>query len=281
MRLATIRVDGGTRAARVHDDHLTLLAAPDVGALLADPSWPDAIGTGRLPATGTGRLPLESADYAPLVPNPSKILCVGLNYRGHILEMGRDLPSVPTLFAKFAASLVGARDRLVLPAVSDQVDWEAELAVLVGRPIRRATATEASTAIAGYSVLNDVSMRDWQWRTSQWLQGKTFEASTPLGPWLSTPDEVGDAADLEVRCEVDGVMVQRARTSDLLFRPAEVLAYVSRFITLVPGDVVATGTPAGVGAGREPKTFLRPGQVLRTAIEGLGECVNECVREAE
>jgi acylpyruvate hydrolase len=218
-------------------------------------------------------------DFAPVVPSPSKIFCVGLNYRGHILEMGRELPAVPTLFAKFAASLIGPRDRLVLPAVSDQVDWEAELAVVVGRPIRRATATEAAAGIAGYTVLNDVSMRDWQWRTSEWLQGKTFEASTPVGPWLTTPDEVGDAADLEVRCEVDGVVMQRARTSDLLFGPADVLAYVSQFITLAPGDIVATGTPAGVGAGRDPKVFLQPGQVLRTVVEGLGECVNECVKE--
>jgi acylpyruvate hydrolase len=271
MRLATIRVDGGTRAARLDGDHLTLLAAPDVGALLADPSWRDA--------GGSARLPLDTVDFAPVVPRPSKILCVGLNYRGHILEMGRELPAVPTLFAKFASSLIGARDPLALPAVSDQVDWEVELAVVVGRPIRRTTATQARAAIAGYTVLNDVSMRDWQWRTSEWLQGKTFEASTPVGPWLTTPDEVGDAADLEVRCEVDGVVMQRARTSDLLFGPADVLAYVSQFITLEPGDLVATGTPAGVGAGRDPKVFLRPGQVLRTVVEGLGECVNECVKE--
>jgi acylpyruvate hydrolase len=271
MRLATIRVDGGTRAARLDGDRLTLLSAPDVGALLGDPSWRDA--------TGTVRLPLDAVDYAPVVPSPSKIFCVGLNYRGHILEMGRELPAVPTLFAKFAACLIGARDRLVLPTVSGQVDWEAELAVVVGRPIRRATATEAAAAVAGYTVLNDVSMRDWQWRTGQWLQGKAFEASTPLGPWLTTPDEVGNAADLEVRCEVDGEVMQRARTSDLLFPPSELLAYVSQFITLMPGDLVATGTPAGVGAGRDPKVFLQPGQVLRTVIEGLGECVNDCVKE--
>lgn len=274
MRLATLRLEGGTRAARVLGDHAVLLQAPDVGTLLADPAWRDSA---RPPAKEA--VPLDQAVFAPLVPRPSKIVCVGLNYRAHIEEMGREMPSAPTLFAKFAESLIGARDPLVLPAVSNEVDWEVELAVVVGRPLRRATAAESRTAIAGYTVLNDVSMRDWQSRTLQWLQGKTFEATTPVGPWLTTPDEVDDAADLELRCEVDGEVMQASRTSDLLFPPAEVLAYISQIITLRPGDIIATGTPSGVGSGRNPKVFLRPGQTMRTVIEGLGECVNECVKE--
>lgn len=273
MRLATIRTIGGTRAARVDGEHVVTLSAPDVGALLTDPQWRQAA------ESGSGeRLPLDAVSLAPVIPRPSKIFCVGLNYRTHILEMGRDLPSVPTLFGKFAASLLGARDQIVLPSVSEEVDWEAELAVVVGSPLRRATPAQAAAAIAGYAVLNDVSMRDWQWRTTQWLQGKTFENSTPVGPWLTTADEV-DASDLEVRCEVDGVVMQRSRTSDLLFTPADILAYASQIITLEPGDLIATGTPGGVGAARDPKIFLAPGQVLRTVIEGLGECVNECVKE--
>jgi len=150
---------------------------------------------------------------------------------------------------------------------------------VVGRPLHRATAHEARDAIAGYSVLNDVSMRDWQNRTLQWLSGKTFEATTPVGPWLTTPDEVDHADDLEVRCEVDGEVMQASRTSDLVFPPAELLAYISQIVTLQPGDLLATGTPGGVGSARDPKVFLRPGQTLRTAIEGLGECVNLCVKE--
>ncbi|MEO3742026.1 fumarylacetoacetate hydrolase family protein [Plantactinospora sp. B5E13] len=271
MRLATIRTDGGTRAARLVGEHAVLLSAPDVGALLADPD--------RSAPTGGPRLPVAELDLAPVVPRPSQIFCVGLNYRAHIVEMGREMPTTPTLFAKFPAGLLGARDPLVLPAVSDRVDWEVELAVVVGRPLRRGTAAEAAAAIAGYTVLNDVSMRDWQTHSTQWLPGKAFEASTPVGPWLTTVDEVGAEPDLEVRCAVDGEVMQRARTGDLLFGPAETLAYISRFTTLRPGDLVATGTPGGVGNARDPKVFLRPGQVLRTSIEGLGECVNECVKE--
>jgi acylpyruvate hydrolase len=207
------------------------------------------------------------------------VICVGLNYRAHIAETGREPPEYPTLFAKFADSLLGARDDLVLPSVSERVDWEAELGVIIGRPLYRATADQAAAAIAGYTVVNDVSMRDWQRRTSQFLAGKMFEHSTPAGPYLVTPDEAGNPADLEIGCEVDGVVMQQARTSDLLFGTAEIAAYASQVITLQPGDLIATGTPGGVGDARKPPVYLRPGNVLRTWIEGLGECVNHCVAE--
>jgi len=163
--------------------------------------------------------------------------------------------------------------------VSEKVDWEVELGVIIGRPVYRATPAEAEAAIAGYTVVNDVSMRDWQRRTSQFLQGKMFEHSTPAGPYLVTPEEAGNAADLEIRCEVDGMVMQRARTSDLLFGSAEIAAYASQVITLQPGDLIATGTPGGVGDARKPPVYLRPGNVLRTWIEGIGECVNHCVAE--
>jgi acylpyruvate hydrolase len=275
VRLATIRLGGGRSVAvRLEGDAAVELGVPDVRAVLERQGW-----RSWAMATDGPRHPAEGVEYAPLVPTPSKILCVGLNYRSHILEMGRELPTHPTLFAKFADTLTGARDDLVLPTVSDEVDWEAELGVVVGAPVRRASTTEAAAAIAGYTVLNDVSMRDWQWRTAQWLSGKAFEASTPVGPWLVTPDEVDDAADLALRCEVDGEVMQSSRTSDLLFRPADLVAYISRITTLRPGDLIATGTPGGVGAARTPRVFLAPGQVLRTVIEGIGECVNLCVAE--
>lgn len=272
MRFATIRTPDGTTAARLDGDVLVPLAATDVGALLADGGGPAAAER-----AGAAPVPASEARFATLIPQPSKVLCVGLNYRPHILETGRDLPEYPTLFAKFAQTLLGAHDDLVLPSVSDRVDWEVELGVVIGRPIYRATRDEAAAAIAGYTVTNDVSMRDWQRRTLQWLQGKMFERSTPVGPYLVTGDEVGDAADLEVRCEVDGTVMQQSRTSDLLFGPAEIAAYASQAITLLPGDLLLTGTPGGVGDARKPPVYLQPGQTLRTVVEGLGECVNRCV----
>lgn len=274
MKLATIRTADGNAAVRVEGDTAVELGFADLGAVLARSGWRDLAG-----AADGRRHELSAVEYAPVVPRPSKIFCVGLNYRTHILEMGRELPQYPTLFAKFANTLLGAGDDIALPKVSDEVDWEAELGVVIGSPVRRATPERAAEAIAGYTVVNDISMRDWQWRTVEWLQGKAFEASTPVGPWLVTPDEVDHAADLELRCEVDGQVMQRTRTSDLLFSPADIVAYISQFTTLEPGDLIATGTPGGVGAARDPKIFLQPGQTVRVAIEGLGECANTCVEE--
>ena len=260
-----------TNAARVEGDRAVLLSARDVGSLLAEADFEAALEE----VTGAER-ELSACDFAPLVVDPAKIICVGLNYRDHIEEMGRELPAYPTLFAKFSSSLIGAHDDLVLPSVSQAVDWEVELGIVIGRAVRRAGEAKAADAIAGYTVVNDVSMRDWQTRTLQFLQGKTFDASTPVGPVLVTGDELGGAADLEVRCEVDGEVMQRARTSALLFSPAAIVSYISQFTTLCPGDLIATGTPGGVGMGRQPPVYLRAGQVLTTTVEGIGSCVNLC-----
>jgi acylpyruvate hydrolase len=278
VRLATVRSgDGtGTWAATVDGDELVEVAAPDVGTLLAAAGG--ALDPAAIPRPDSPRREaVAGASLAAVVPQPRKVICVGLNYRHHILEMGRELPSHPTLFAKYALALTGPRDDIPIPPESPQVDWEAELAIVIGRPARRVAPADALDHVAGYAVLNDVSMRDWQYRTLQWLQGKTWERSTPLGPWLVTPDEVDHAADLRLSCEVNGQMVQEARTSDLLFRPADVVAYISTFVTLEPGDVIATGTPGGVGHARDPQVFLRAGDTVRTAIEGIGELVNACV----
>lgn len=270
----------GTSAARIEADRVLLLRERDVGALLA--AHPGAAGMVEVAALEpTSELELSQASFAPLVPHPEKVFCVGMNYRAHIAEMSRELPAYPTLFAKFASSLLGPYDDLVLPSVSDSVDWEAELGVIIGRPTRRASLAEAAEAIAGFSVVNDVSMRDWQNRTTQYLQGKAFDRSTPFGPVLVTGDEIGDGVDLEVRCELDGVVMQRGRTSDMIFGPAAVVSYISQFATLVPGDLVSTGTPSGVGAGRDPQVFLAPGQVLVSSIEGIGSCVNRCVGDID
>ncbi|MBA2254101.1 MAG: fumarylacetoacetate hydrolase family protein [Chloroflexi bacterium] len=279
MRLVTLRAQGGTRAARLDGDTVTELPFADVGELLR--SGGDWATRAKATVGGLERR-LHDVALAPVIPSPAKIICLGLNYVSHIVEMGRVLPEHPTLFAKYAVALTGPADPIPLPPESVAVDWEAELAIVIGARVRRVSPEDAGRAIAGYTVANDTSMRDWQNRTLQWLQGKSFEASTPLGPALVTPDELpGDplAPDLEIRTEVDGEVMQLARTGDLLFGPARSIAYISTFMTLEPGDVILTGTPAGVGAGREPPVYLRPGQVVRVAIEGLGELVNRCEAE--
>lgn len=277
MRLVTLRTETGTRAGRVDGDTVTELPFADVGELLrSGDGWPAmASVAGRQHRFG-------DLGLGAVIPSPGKIICLGLNYVSHITEMGRELPEHPTLFAKYPSALTGPADPIPLPPESAAVDWEAELAVVIGATIRRVSPEDAGRAIAGYTVANDVSMRDWQNRTLQWLQGKTFDASTPLGPALVTPDELpGDPAapDLEIRAEVDGVVMQLARTGDLLFGPAQSIAYISTFMTLMPGDVILTGTPAGVAAGREPPVYLQPGQIVRIAIECIGELVNRCEAE--
>lgn len=277
MKLATIRTPGGTRAARVEEDGtLVDLGFPDVGALLATPAW-------RERAARHGP-PLDSGDHrpAPVVPRPSKIVCVGLNYRRHILEMGRELPGHPTLFAKYAEALIGAADDIEAPPESRCLDWEAELGVVIGRPVRRADDAEATAAIAGFTALNDVTARDWQYRTQQWLQGKTFEATTPAGPVLVTPDELdgGVRPVLSLTARVDGETVQEATTDDLVFDPVALVRYISTVVTLRPGDLIATGTPGGVGHARTPARYLTDGSRLETAIGGIGRLDNT-VRKAD
>lgn len=274
MKLATVHTPSGTAAVRLEDDGAVHLGAPDVGALLTDPDWRD-----RAASAAGERFSPESLDYAPLVPHPEKVVCVGLNYRNHIEEMGRDQPTHPTLFAKYPPALIGARDDIVLPRASDQMDWEAELAVVVGASVRHADEAGARAAIAGYTILDDVTARDWQRRTLQWLQGKSFEGTTPLGPALVTPDELDLDAGLRISASVNGEVMQDDTTAQLLFGPVELVRYISTFVTLRPGDVIATGTPGGVGHGRRPPRYLQDGDVLVTAVEGLGECRNTCRRE--
>ena len=275
MRLATIRTSDGTAAVRVDPSEAVEVGASDVGEVLRQPGW-----HARAAEADGHRFAVDSLEYAPLVPRPDKIICVGLNYRRHILEMGRELPEYPTLFAKYSSALIGAHDDIVLPDVSSKVDWEAELAVVIGAPARHVGPDEAEAAIAGYSVLNDVSMRDFQNRTLQWLQGKTFESSTPLGPELVTVDQSSGTDGFELACEVEGELVQKANTADLVFGPAALVSYISDIFTLAPGDVIATGTPGGVGHARTPPQYLEDGAVVMTRIDGVGECRNRCRRES-
>ncbi|MGH3586327.1 MAG: fumarylacetoacetate hydrolase family protein [Pseudonocardia sp.] len=274
MRLATIRTATGHRAVRVDATTAVETGEADVRALLERPDWAEHAAAAAGPAH-----PLDGLEYAPLVPSPEKIICVGLNYRDHVREMGHQMPDHPTIFAKFAPALVGAHDDIVLPRSSTAIDWEVEFTVVIGRPVRHATPAQAEAAIAGYTVLNDVSVRDFQRRTSQFLQGKTFERTTPLGPWLVTPDEL-PSGGLEVSTVLDGETMQRSSTSELVFTPVDLVVYLSGIVTLNPGDVIATGTPGGVGHARKPPRYLTDGAELVTSVAGVGECRNTCRLEA-
>ena len=270
MKLATVRIPNGTAAARVDGQHGVLIhGVTDVGALLARPDWRSLAEQ----ATGP-RVALDDLDI--VIPHPGKVICVGLNYRAHILEMGRPLPEYPTLFAKFTDALIGPTDPIEIPeTAADNVDWECELVVVVGDTIRGAEIDEASAAIAGYTIMNDVTMREWQFRTREWLQGKSFGNTTPVGPVLVTTDawQPGPA----IRTVVDGEVVQEASTGDLVFDPALLVSYVSKMITLRPGDIIATGTPGGVGHARKPPRYLSPGSRVQTTIDGIGTLDNTCV----
>jgi acylpyruvate hydrolase len=272
-RFATIRTSDGTRAVRLEDDVHVDLGYADVGAWLA-------AGARDAPA-GAPTYPVDAADFAPVVPHPAKVICVGHNYTNHIKEMGRELPSYPTLFVKFADTLTGAHDDIAKPAETEALDWEVELVVVIGAEVRRASEAQAAAAIAGFTVMNDISVRDWQFRTIEWTQGKAWDATTPVGPYLVTPDELpgGVRPALEVSTTVDGQVMQRDDTGTLLFDPVTLVQYVSTLTRLRPGDLIATGTPAGVGHARDPKVYLAPGQTVVTAIEGLGSCVNRIVED--
>ena len=271
MRLLTLRLNGATRAVRQDNDILTEIGDfTDVGTLLREETWEQIARA----ASGVQHA-LAGADLEAVIPNPSKILCVGLNYRTHILEMGRALPEFPTLFAKYAETLTGPYDNVELPDEDEAIDWEAELAVVIGKTGRRISEADAGDYIAGYTVCNDISMRTWQFRTKEWLQGKIWEKSTPLGPALVTKDEFTPGAI--IRTKVDGATMQEAPTGDLLFTPEYLVSYVSTMITLNPGDVIITGTPGGVGRARKPEVYLTNGQVLETSIQGIGGLKNRLV----
>ena len=270
MQLGTIRRNGATQACRREGGELILLESSDIGELLTTGEKGDAQGE---------RIDAASADWAPVVINPNKIICVGLNYRDHVLEMGGELPTAPTYFSKFSGALIGARDDLQLPpaAVSTHNDWEAELAIIIGSPARNVTVDDALDHIAGFTVCNDFSVRDYQRRTSQFLAGKTFERASGLGPVMVTPDEIGDGSGLAISSSVNGDIKQSSNTDELIFGPRELVSDLSQIITLQPGDVITNGTPSGVGAARTPPEWLVDGDELVIAIEGLGELRHRCI----
>lgn len=237
-------------------------------------------GTLASPDAAPG-VPLSEVRLLPPVPSPEKIICIGLNYRDHARESGMEIPKYPVMFAKYRNALAGPMDSVVLPRVSTQVDYEAELAVVIGRGGRYIPESRAMDHVAGYMVLNDVSARDFQFRTAQWLQGKTFDTFAPCGPWLVTADEVGDPHALGIRLRLNGQMMQDSSTRELIFGVPQLIAYISQIVTFAPGDIISTGTPPGVGISRKPPVLLKPGDVMEVEVDKVGTIRNQVVAEAE
>ena len=285
MRLISHRVDGGTRLAIVLGDGTAIEVAalgPDLPGTMAelidggDPAMAALLGA----ATGAPRgasMPLDSLDLAAPLGRVGKLIAVGKNYADHAAEEGAAPPAEPLLFAKFPSSVIGHDDPIVWRrSDTTKVDWEAELAVVIGRRGRDVPRADALDYVLGYTCLNDVSARDLQFGDGQWVRGKSLDTFCPVGPWLVTADEIPDPGARRVRCLVDGEVVQDASTADMIFDVPALIAFCSRFMTLEPGDVIATGTPSGIGAFRDPPRYLADGQEVVVDIEGIGRLRNVC-----
>ncbi len=248
-------------------------------------SLAEAIAAGALASrdyfTADGaRLPLDTLAWRPLIPNPGKILCVGLNYENHRKETGRAVVENPTIFTRFADSQTGHRADIVMPLESDRLDYEGELAVVIGRGGRRIPAARALDHVAGFSCYNDGSVRDWQNHTIQFTPGKNWPETGAFGPWLVTPDEFGAIGPQRIRTRLNGEVMQDAVLADMIFPVARLIEYISTFTPLSPGDVIVSGTPGGVGAKRNPPVFMKPGDTVEIEIDGIGILSNGIARRA-
>jgi acylpyruvate hydrolase len=275
MRIVTYRSERGERAGVLRDDGVV-----DAWGLLDRDSEPPSVRAlleadlldelaGRLSDAADG-MPLDDVSLLPPVPDPDKIVCIGLNYRDHAAEGRQELPDSPTFFAKFRNALAPPGAEVAHPAASEKVDYEAEVAFVIGRRATEVAEDDALGHIAGYTLLNDLSARDLQFSTPQWMPGKVFDGSAPCGPALVTADEAGPHDAIEISLTLNGETMQQASTEDLVFGVPALLSHLSRLMTLEPGDIVATGTPAGVGGARQPRVWLKPGDEISIASPTLG-----------
>ena len=286
MRLATIQTSSGPRAAVFHGNHHVDLHGTDsslpksVRQLIE--SGPAALKKAEQTAKRADAVRLEAGKVKllPPIPDPPKIVCLGLNYADHAKEGGVPIPKEPILFSKYATALIGPGDAIVLPPVSQEVDFEAELVIVVGKRGRNIKAEEAAAYVAGYTIGHDVSARDWQLKKEgkQWMVGKTFDTFAPVGPVLVTPDEVPDPHNLPIRLRLNGQTMQDSNTKQMIFSVGVVLAYLSQVFTVEAGDLIFTGTPPGVGFARKPPVFLKGGDVVEVEIEGIGVLRNPVVQ---
>jgi 2-keto-4-pentenoate hydratase/2-oxohepta-3-ene-1,7-dioic acid hydratase in catechol pathway len=224
-------------------------------------------------------VPLASVRLLAPIPRPPKIICVWLNYRDHAIESNMEIPKVPTIFSKYATSVIGPGETIRLPRVSTKPDYEAEFAVIIGKGGRHIPAAEWKEHVFGYTILNDVSARDYQMATSQWMIGKTFDTFAPMGPAIVSADEIADPHNLDISLTINGETLQHSNTKNLIFRIPDLIEYLSAVFTLESGDVISTGTPAGVGFARKPPRFLQPGDDVVVRVEGLGELRNPVAAE--
>ena len=282
MRLATVRTSRGLRLhVRGTDGYVDLAdasgndALADINAFAAGGAA--AMAAARAASTQVG-VEVAKSDFAPVTPNPPRILCLGVNYAEHAIEGGRAVPKWPESFVRGAGSVIGAYDDLVKPALSERLDYEAELAIIIGKGGRYIKAADAYDAILGYSVMNDGSAREWQRIATQWTPGKNFEGTMPIGPEIVTVDEV-DVTDLRISSTLNGTIMQDSRTSMMIVDVAHAVEYFSGFTRLRPGDVIASGTPGGVGFARTPPVWLTPGDTIEVTVEGIGTISNRVVAE--
>jgi acylpyruvate hydrolase len=279
MRLARVTKDGKIGLAAKKGDALTIAYGADLADLDAH------IAAGTLAEAGAKAAAGETVGEAtltflPPVVRPSKIVCLGLNYRDHAEESGLGIPEFPVLFARFPSSLIGHGAPIILPKVSSQLDWEAELVVVLSKGGKNIAEADALKHVAGYSVFNDASIRDYQLRTPQWTAGKNFDDTGAFGPWLVTPDELpAGAAGLKIECRVNGNVMQSSNTGNLIFTVANTIHLLSTFMTLAAGDVFVMGTPGGVGVARKPPVWMKAGDVCEVEIEGVGLLRNPIVAE--
>ncbi|EJT85920.1 fumarylacetoacetate hydrolase family protein [Pseudomonas asiatica] len=276
MKIASFIHDGRSSYGVVNGDTVT-----DAGAVLGQ--WYSDLrsvlessdGLAELAALKDApQLDVKQVQWLPVIPNPDKVLCVGLNYLKHIIETGREVPKHPTLFTRFASAQVGHEQPLILPKASTAFDFEGELAIVIGKAGRHISKGNALEHVAGYSLFNDGSIRDWQRHTLQFTAGKNFVGSGSLGPWIVTKDEISDICSLVLETRLNGEVVQREGLDDLLFKIPDLIEYISTFTELLPGDVIATGTPGGVGAFRTPPLWMKPGDVVEVEVEGIGKLKN-------
>lgn len=262
-------------------------SAPQAGIVTADDrviglgvDMLSAIASGHPPASAGPSFDLAEVELIAPIPRPPKFICVGLNYRDHAREAGMDIPSVPTIFNKFTNVVIGPGAPIVLPRISTRPDYEAEFAFVIGIGGRNISAANALRHVFGYTIVNDVTARDYQMVTSQWLMGKTFDTFAPMGPWIVTRDEIADPHALDISLEIGGEILQHSNTRELVFGVPALIEYISSVVTLEPGDIVATGTPAGVGFTRKPPRYLRSGDEVAIRIQDIGELRNPVISEA-